>query len=187
MTQLEGQRGVRALVLPCQAQTQRFTVCLVVLQLWTHPQRTLQQHVTLCYIKLSSWRRHFNKQMCCNLTFHQAISESDSLLSLWLGLWAQPSHLLAVWLWRQEPQAKKTYTFTWLKLVSDPRIISDLVQSQCHITDVYSQHTLKMPPFCQAIFSMVSPRIWVWSIPREETPHTHGRLLTQWTETKHTL
>lgn len=86
MTQLEGQRGVRALVLPCQAQTQRFTVCLVVLQLWTHPQRTLQQHVTLCYIKLSSWRRHFNKQMCCNLTFHQAISESDSLLSLWLGL-----------------------------------------------------------------------------------------------------
>ena len=36
--------------------------------------------------------------------------------------------------------------------------------------------TLKMPPFCQAIFSTVSPRICVWSIPSEETPHTHGRL-----------
>lgn len=36
--------------------------------------------------------------------------------------------------------------------------------------------TLKMPPFCQAIFSMVSPRIWVWSNPNEETPQTHGLL-----------
>ena len=36
--------------------------------------------------------------------------------------------------------------------------------------------TLKMPPFCQAIFSMVSPKIWVWSIPKDEMPHTHGLL-----------
>lgn len=36
--------------------------------------------------------------------------------------------------------------------------------------------TLKMPPFCQAIFSMVSPRMLVWSMPREETPHTTGAL-----------
>lgn len=33
-----------------------------------------------------------------------------------------------------------------------------------------------MPPFCQAIFSMVSPRMLVWSMPREETPHTTGAL-----------
>lgn len=39
--------------------------------------------------------------------------------------------------------------------------------------------TLKMPPFCQAIFSMVSPRMLVWSMPREETPHTTGALGTQ--------
>lgn len=36
-----------------------------------------------------------------------------------------------------------------------------------------------MPPFCQAIFSMVSPRMLVWSMPREETPHTTGALGTQ--------
>lgn len=41
VAQLDGQRGVRVLVLPCQAQAQRSTVFLVVVQLWTHPQRTL--------------------------------------------------------------------------------------------------------------------------------------------------
>lgn len=39
--------------------------------------------------------------------------------------------------------------------------------------------TLKMPPFCQAIFSTVSPRMLVWSMPNEETPHTTGALGTQ--------
>lgn len=39
--------------------------------------------------------------------------------------------------------------------------------------------TLKMPPFCQAIFSMVSPRMLVWSMPKDETPHTTGALGTQ--------
>lgn len=38
MTQLEGEGGVGALVLPCKAQVQRSTVRLVVLELWTHPQ-----------------------------------------------------------------------------------------------------------------------------------------------------
>lgn len=36
--------------------------------------------------------------------------------------------------------------------------------------------TLKMPPFCHAIFSTVSPSRLVWSMPREETPHTTGFL-----------
>lgn len=36
-----------------------------------------------------------------------------------------------------------------------------------------------MPPFCQAIFSMVSPRMLVWSMPSEETPHTTGVLGTR--------
>lgn len=40
--------------------------------------------------------------------------------------------------------------------------------------------TLKMPPFCQAIFSTVSPRMLVWSMPSEETPHTTGVLGTRW-------
>lgn len=44
--------------------------------------------------------------------------------------------------------------------------------------------TLKMPPFCQAIFSMVSPRIWVWSNPNEETPQTHGLLHSVTTATE---
>lgn len=44
------------------------------------------------------------------------------------------------------------------------------------LLDTTYTHTLNIPPFCQAIFSIVSPRMLVWSMPSEEMPQTHGLL-----------
>lgn len=73
----------------------------------------------------------------------------------------------AVWLWMQELLAAIN-TFT-----------ENPLNMQCFklfFTKEPQIFTLKIPPFCQAIFSMVSPSMLVWSIPNEEMPHTQGRL-----------
>lgn len=65
MGQLQSQGGVGVLVQPCQAQTQGCAVCLVVPQVWTHPQGTLgaQQQVRLGHITV-----HRAEQRALSLT-----------------------------------------------------------------------------------------------------------------------
>lgn len=82
---------------------------------------------------------------------------------LLLSLEAPSSAHQAVWLWMQELLAAIN-TFT-----ENPLNIQSFVF-------FFQIITLKIPPFCQAIFSMVSPSMLVWSMPKEEMPHTQGRL-----------
>ncbi len=45
-------------------------------------------------------------------------------------------------------------------------------------TKIYENFiTLKIPDFCQAIFSIVSPSIEQWSRPSDVMPHAIGLLL----------
>lgn len=92
----------------------------------------------------------------------------------WLDFWA----LNQAWGWCGRGQA--LFHFLCPRTSTN---VSEVARSRQGETDTLlvltAKHTLKMPPFCQAIFSIVSPRIWVWSIPREEIPHTHGLLPIQ--------
>ncbi len=106
---------------------------------------------------------HINCILKC--VFEECVYSSPQFLLL--SPEAPSSAHWAVWLWMQE------------LLAAINTVTENPLNMQCFkffFTQEQQIFTLKIPPFCQAIFSMVSPRMLVWSIPNEEMPHTQGRL-----------